>query len=65
MGCPFTRQRTPDNLAARAGTARGHAKVSVQTKWMAAFGLMDAQVVELAEALVAAGELVVGCAALA
>ena len=40
LGCPFACQRTPDNLAALAGTARRVAVASAQTKWMSALGLM-------------------------
>ena len=45
-------QRTPDNLAAFAGTARGSADASAQTKYLSAFGLMyqEALVVELGRA---------------
>ena len=65
---------TSSSLATLAGTAREVEVASAQTKWMSALGLMykDAQVVELLKAFlgisrsaqVAAGELVVGCAAL-
>ena len=63
------------HLAALAGTARRSADACAQTKYLSAFGLMynEALVVDLERAFrdilrnaqVLAGELVVGCAALA
>ena len=58
------------NLAALASTGLGDAVASAQTKWMSAFGLMykdalvDFQSISRS-ALVAAGKLKTGCAALA